>query len=186
MSLVQMGKSGESVRFLDDFDLTFTMDNGRAEGDQIMNIEISAKPVVVRASYRDINLIMVIVNRAIALSTRPEEPKPKETSDSKLAARSAKSVANSRKPGIAVSDEARVIMTKEQVGLNVLAYVPRSSHRLSAQSNFRRIPSCAHCRHSRATSTASSSQTICHQGKGLVRRGTEQDKFRVTMPYLSH
>lgn len=116
MSLVQMGKGSESVRFLDDVDLTFTMDNRRTSSDQVMNIDIAAKPIVFRASYRDINLIAVIVNRAIALSSGATQPKPVESSDSKsLALRSTKTAAKTRMTGALNSDEARVVMTKEQV-----------------------------------------------------------------------
>jgi len=116
MSLVQMGKGSESVRFLDDVDLTFTMDNRRTSSDQVMNIDITAKPIVFRASYRDINLIAVIVNRAIALSSGATQSKPVESSDSKsLALRSTKTAGKTRMTGALNSDEARVVMTKEQV-----------------------------------------------------------------------
>ncbi|KAJ7071032.1 vacuolar protein sorting-associated protein 13 [Mycena amicta] len=76
MSLVRMGKPAESVRFLDDFDLTFSLDGRSASDQQMTSIEISAKPIVFRASYRDINMIMTIVNKAIELSSDSQEAKP--------------------------------------------------------------------------------------------------------------
>jgi vacuolar protein sorting-associated protein 13A/C len=65
MSLVRMGGASESVRFLDDVDLTFSLDSRSSSSHQMTNIEIGAKPVTFRASYRDINLITSIVNKAI-------------------------------------------------------------------------------------------------------------------------
>ncbi|KDR84988.1 hypothetical protein GALMADRAFT_233521 [Galerina marginata CBS 339.88] len=65
MSLMSMGRAAESVRFLDDVDLTFSLDSRSSSSQQMTNIEISLKPIVFRASYRDINLITSIVNKAI-------------------------------------------------------------------------------------------------------------------------
>jgi vacuolar protein sorting-associated protein 13A/C len=65
MSLVGMGGSSENVRFLDDVDLTFSLDSRSSFSHQMTNIEIGVKPITFRASYRDINLITSIVNKAI-------------------------------------------------------------------------------------------------------------------------
>ena len=65
MSLVRMGGASESVRFLDDVDLTFSLDSRSSSSHQMTNIEIGIKPITFRASYRDINLITSIVNKAI-------------------------------------------------------------------------------------------------------------------------
>jgi len=65
MSLLTMGKSVDSVRFLDDVDLTFSLDSRSLSSHQMTNVEVMAKPIVFRASYRDINLITSIVNKAI-------------------------------------------------------------------------------------------------------------------------
>lgn len=65
MSLIKMGRSTESVRFLDDVDLTFSLDSRSSASRQMTSIEISCRPIVFRASYRDINLITSIVNVAI-------------------------------------------------------------------------------------------------------------------------
>ncbi|OCH96150.1 vacuolar protein sorting-associated protein 13 [Obba rivulosa] len=67
MSLVRMGGSPESVRFLDDVDVTLSLDNRATEAHKSTDIEISMQPVVFRASYRDINLITSIINKAIEL-----------------------------------------------------------------------------------------------------------------------
>lgn len=67
MSLMRMGKPSESVRFLDDVDLTYTQDSRSTSLHQMQSMEISVQPVVLRASYRDINLITSIANKAIEL-----------------------------------------------------------------------------------------------------------------------
>ena len=65
MSLTRMGKSADRVRFLDDVDLTFSFDSRTSSSHQMTNIEISAKPIIFRASYRDIILISSIINKAV-------------------------------------------------------------------------------------------------------------------------
>lgn len=62
---MKMGATSESVRFVDDTDLTLTFDSRATSFQQMTNIEIMAKPIVLRASYRDISLIMSITNKAI-------------------------------------------------------------------------------------------------------------------------
>lgn len=62
-----MGKSSESVRFMDDVDIAITMDNRSTDAQQSTNIDVSVKPIIFRASYRDIVLISTIMNKAITL-----------------------------------------------------------------------------------------------------------------------
>ncbi|XP_006454344.1 hypothetical protein AGABI2DRAFT_114096 [Agaricus bisporus var. bisporus H97] len=64
MSLMQMGDKMEMVKFLDDFDTTFSLDSRSSVSQQMMNMELSAKAIIIRASYRDISLITNIVNKA--------------------------------------------------------------------------------------------------------------------------
>lgn len=120
---MRMGRSTESVRFLDDVDLTFSLDSRSSTSHQMTNIEVSAKPIVFRASYRDINLITAILNKAIeryghsqeSLKQQKEtgiEPSrsgpinhPVELAPSSTTGRTR------RQP----SGKARVLMSKEQV-----------------------------------------------------------------------
>ncbi|KAL0951191.1 hypothetical protein HGRIS_007919 [Hohenbuehelia grisea] len=67
MSLARMGSDSESVRFLDDVDMTFSLDSRSTSSQQMMSIEISSRPIVLRASYRDIMVITSITNKAIAM-----------------------------------------------------------------------------------------------------------------------
>ncbi|KAG9102497.1 hypothetical protein FRC06_001944 [Ceratobasidium sp. 370] len=72
MSLGRMGRASESVRFLDDLDITISLDSRKSAAHQMTSIELAAQPIVFRASYRDINLIMAIANRAIELASKPQ------------------------------------------------------------------------------------------------------------------
>ncbi|KAF9015159.1 vacuolar protein sorting-associated protein 13 [Cyathus striatus] len=67
MSLLRMGKDAESVRFLDDLDFTATLDSRSSASQQTTSIEMTSKPIVIRASYRDIMLITSIMEKAIEL-----------------------------------------------------------------------------------------------------------------------
>ncbi|KAF8640890.1 hypothetical protein AX17_000538 [Amanita inopinata Kibby_2008] len=67
MSLTRMGRPSENVRFLDDVNLTLSMDSRSSTSGQMTNIEIFCKSVIFRASYRDIMLITSIVNKAMNL-----------------------------------------------------------------------------------------------------------------------
>ncbi|KAJ3917835.1 vacuolar protein sorting-associated protein 13 [Lentinula edodes] len=73
MSLMQMGRPTETVRFLDEFDLTFSLDSRSTSSQLMTNIELNTRPIVFRASYRDITLISTIVNKAVELSNRSTE-----------------------------------------------------------------------------------------------------------------
>ena len=113
MSLLRMGMASESVRFLDDVDLTFSLDNRSSSAQQMTRIEIAVNPVVFRASYRDINMITSIINKAVLLygnsqntsrfSQVNEGPTVKSISpkDSRFRGRQ--------------TGKARVLMSKEQV-----------------------------------------------------------------------
>lgn len=124
MSLMRMGDVSESVRFVDDTDLTLTYDSRATTSQQMTNIEITAKPIVLRASYRDINLIMSITNKAIERygdSQRTRTGQDHETNvNSSKAVINEFDVATTRatSSGNIVTQHlgnAKVLMTKEQV-----------------------------------------------------------------------
>lgn len=125
MSLLRMDRPSDGVRFLDDLDLTLSMDKGRWTAQQVSSIEITLQPVVFRVSYRDINLITAIVNKAIELSTKSQSGalRGAEEPSSTLPSRSdwTNPYASSRiSSGVAPSGKdslemPRVISTKEQV-----------------------------------------------------------------------
>jgi vacuolar protein sorting-associated protein 13A/C len=116
MSLVRMGGASESVRFLDDVDLTFSLDSRSSSSHQMTNIEIGAKPITFRASYRDINLITSIVNKAVEGYGNSQQS-PTQHNEDVLQPNS------SRKPDIksttfnqSLQDgKAQVLVSKEQV-----------------------------------------------------------------------
>lgn len=122
MSLMRMGKISESVRFLDEIDLTFSLDSRTSTQEHMTSMELAIKPIVFRASYRDINLIMAIVNRAIELYGKSATA-PAESSQMADSTQSKKSIASKSKLGPSKSaksqlqpvGQARVLMSKEQV-----------------------------------------------------------------------
>jgi len=75
--------STEDARILDDVDLTLTLDSRTMSANQMTSIDIVIKPIVLRASYRDIMLILTVVNKAmeaygrqtsVAPSSQPAQP----------------------------------------------------------------------------------------------------------------
>ena len=120
MSLTRMGKPAESVRFLDDLDFTFTLDSRSGEAHQSTSIEITALPIVFRASYRDIMLITRIVNKAIELYGNSSQPSEQDkqgssTSLSRPAIQSRKVSRPTTSRTQPLLGNARVVMNKEQV-----------------------------------------------------------------------
>lgn len=133
---MKMGKSSDSVRFLDDVDMSFTLDSRSSSAQQLTSIEISSKPVIFRASYRDINLITTIVNKAIELSNKAQgnPDSAKANSDPTLDASlqpakshhgksQASAMARSRSVG-----KAKVIVSREQVSRR---YIPDATDLVS-------------------------------------------------------
>lgn len=66
MSLVTM-QTMDGVRFLDDLDITLALDNRQTADHQMTNLEITMRPVILRALLVDINLITSIIMRAVNL-----------------------------------------------------------------------------------------------------------------------
>ena len=121
---MRMDKPSETVRFLDDFDLTFSVDSRQLAAQQMSSIELSVDPVVFRVSYRDIILITTIVNKAIELSTKSQGPRPSNnrwiSGRGVLSRPSASNTSNSTTSRTSrsrklASDAPRVITSKEQV-----------------------------------------------------------------------
>ena len=73
-SVCRMSAQEESrVRLLSNFDLTATMANRPSPtGYGVLSINIECTPLLVRVSYRDIFLVMLIANRVTALSGQAE------------------------------------------------------------------------------------------------------------------
>ncbi|KZO93498.1 vacuolar protein sorting-associated protein 13 [Calocera viscosa TUFC12733] len=131
MSLGRMDKASERVRFLDDIDVTLTMDSRATEGRQMTSIEATVQPIIFRASYRDINLITSIFTRAMELQDRSEaERAEKQRTMSKsghisttvqrkpsqgVATRKSHKTRASRSSRRSVSKRPQVLMAKEQL-----------------------------------------------------------------------
>ncbi|KAF7791866.1 hypothetical protein EIP86_002890 [Pleurotus ostreatoroseus] len=119
MSLTSMGKDADTVRFLDDVDLTFALDSRTSASQQMTSIEITSQPIVFRASYRDINLITTIVNKAITLygqtakqnDSRATSDKPHAPSMQRTSSNRAGKGASARSGALG---DASVVVSKEQ------------------------------------------------------------------------
>ncbi|GAA5898641.1 hypothetical protein JCM6882_000886 [Rhodosporidiobolus microsporus] len=131
MFLCRMDKPKESIRVLDDLDITLSMDSRNDGGRQVTNIDIGVLPLILRVSLRDIFLINSIINRAIELSNRSppppaEEPvrpaleaAPSGRSRAKSNASRRKSQSGLTKPKKEELLKAQVIVTKESLRATV-------------------------------------------------------------------
>ena len=120
MSLMQTGHVADSVKFLDDLDLKLTLDSQFSTSQQTMSIEIGCTPVVFRASYRDINLITSIVNKAIELYTKSQQSKSAPKQGDHLSLRPSDTSATRRpSQGDQRVGKARVLISKEQLSAKI-------------------------------------------------------------------
>ncbi|KAG5731737.1 Vacuolar protein sorting-associated protein 13 [Termitomyces sp. T112] len=111
MSLMRMGKASESVRFLDDVDLTVSLDSGSSLSQKMTNIEMVVKPVIFRASYSDLNMIASIINKAISLYGSINTQSPSEANTT-----ASTSIPRSLGPEtLHQTLNARVLISKEQL-----------------------------------------------------------------------
>ncbi|KAG8928477.1 hypothetical protein FRC01_005870 [Tulasnella sp. 417] len=117
MSLMSMNKPADKVSFLDEIDVTLTIDGRQTTDHEMTEIGLNILPIVFRASLRDITLITAIVNRALELSSsqaasQPTPPKP-------ISARPPSAVSKrsgpSSRPKASTKGKSRVIMSKEML-----------------------------------------------------------------------
>ena len=174
MSLTRMDNISDSARFLDNVDLTFSLDSRSTTSQQLTSIEIGAKPIVFRASYHDINLIMNITNKALDMygntaNARAQKPEPgaKSTVDFATAEPSALAVTAQATSHPVAS--ARVITSKEQVkGSHHLSWTPLTIG--SAQSNVRGAEDRAHRGCPRTADATLEDKPVQHCHQRLVWR----------------
>ena len=151
MSLTRMNNIADSARFLDNIDLTFSLDSRSTISQQLTSIEVGAKPIVFRASYHDINLIMNITNKALEVygntaNARAQKPESgvKSASDS-VTAKSSGAAVTTRAASHPIAS-ANVITSKEQVGVHIIFSGTPLTYE-SAQSYIRRTEGCTHWRY---------------------------------------
>ena len=125
MSLTRMNNIADSARFLDNIDLTFSLDSRSTTSQQLTSIEVGAKPIVFRASYHDITLIMNITNKALEMygntaNARAQRPESgaKSVPDSVTGESSELAVTTRVAPHPVAS--ANVITSKEQVRVYII------------------------------------------------------------------
>ncbi|KZS92954.1 vacuolar protein sorting-associated protein 13 [Sistotremastrum niveocremeum HHB9708] len=117
MSLVSMDKPADSVRILDETDISIAMDSRRSLTGQLTNIEVQSKPIVLRASYRDITLMTAIANKALELSNKAADKQPPSSQSQPTRYQRRKSSNRPQPPDSrqVVADKPRVLMSKEQL-----------------------------------------------------------------------
>jgi len=75
MSFGRMDRPNDRVKFLDELDVALTLQTQQKGSQQLTSLEVEIPdPVIFRASYTDIMLIMDIVNKASAAATRATAP----------------------------------------------------------------------------------------------------------------
>lgn len=125
---------------MDDVDITMTMDDRSTDSQQSTNIEVSSKPFVFRASYRDLMLISTIVNKAIALYGNIDFKADNDNLEAVPARPPVKSVL-SKQSRILQSQlhpvgHARVIVAKEQVRMPfVCKFAEKLSQSISSRAH---------------------------------------------------
>ena len=120
MSLVRMNKPTEAIRFLDDFDVSLTLESRQEVAKQFTGIQVMLQPIIFRSSYRDILLIMSIVNKAIALfsgnSEQPQELQQTNVDSARtVAERNSNEQISTRKLYSPPTAAAKVVATSEEV-----------------------------------------------------------------------
>lgn len=117
-----MDKPKENIRFLDNFDITLSMDNRAKEGRNFTSIEIGIQPLILRVSFRDILLIKNIINRAVEMSNRapaPEEAvvatRPRASTKNSRPDLNTRPSAGGRRRSSATRLQAQIIISKESV-----------------------------------------------------------------------
>jgi vacuolar protein sorting-associated protein 13A/C len=102
-----MGRPSEKAKFMDDVDITMSLDTRSTASQQLTNLEIYSKNVTFRASYRDIALITSILNRAMESYNHSQEIQTDVNASA--------SPIDARKSSPIPTGRARVTMIKEQV-----------------------------------------------------------------------
>lgn len=117
-----MSNIADSARFLDNVDLTFSLDSRSTTSQQLTSIEVGAKPIIFRASFHDINLIMNITNRALGVYGSTTNARAQKSGLGTISMADTTTPRSSVPVVIARTSHpiasAHVITTKEQVGID--------------------------------------------------------------------
>lgn len=112
MALCKMDRPSERASFLDEINLTLSMDNRAVADGKNTSIEVEVQPIVLRVSFRDVMLAKAIVNRAIELSSSQTPTSSEQKRNSMPAHTPART--QGRVTSSAVS-KPKVIMARENV-----------------------------------------------------------------------
>jgi vacuolar protein sorting-associated protein 13A/C len=113
MALCKMDRPNEKASFLDEMDITLSMDNRTVAGGQSSSIEMEFRPIVLRVSFRDMMLAKSIINRAIEL-LGTQQPASPSSDNAKHRIASTPITTKGRRTSTAVT-KPKVIMARENV-----------------------------------------------------------------------
>lgn len=100
MFMCRMHRPKDTLRLLDNLDLTLSMDSRVNETSSLTSIEVDVEPLVLRVSIRDIVMIQSVVNKAIELSSQQSSAASKND---------AKSVASSQRRQNSMASSSKTI-----------------------------------------------------------------------------
>jgi vacuolar protein sorting-associated protein 13A/C len=181
MALLRMG-SPEEARILDDVDLTLTLDSRTLSSHQMTSIDLTFKPIVLRASYRDIMLILTIVNKAIdaygkqtSVVSNSKPSRPSLATSTTGASRPSGGptqgiVSNWGQASEPLLGTAHVVLSKEQVRREDSQPDDLMNSSL-AQGFVRWVPLDSNWRPARTALATRCCQVICSRSQRLVWRG---------------
>jgi vacuolar protein sorting-associated protein 13A/C len=158
MSLIQMNKSAEDVRFMDDLELAVSLDSSTNSRESKMAITVDCGLIVFRASYRDTLVISAIVTKMLEAAGR--------TASGGGEIPEVASKSEEMQP-YSFSEKPRAIITKEEVSdFNMLRH---SSDRLIAFRCHQGSADSSHRRYSRATAASCGNESHRSSFQGLDR-----------------
>lgn len=119
MSLTRMGKASERAKFLDDTDVTLSLDRRNSASEQWTNIDILCQPVIFRVSYRDILLITSVVNKAMESYRQSQKSRLREDNVINVAPESPQKGIGKPSSASISTGKTRVAMIKEQLKCSI-------------------------------------------------------------------
>lgn len=106
--LCQMNSQEERIRLLNNFDLTVALDTSSRGRRSMTSVDINIGALTARVSYRDIMLVMSIVNRATELAGTGQQPTATKALDKSTPLRdNAKTITSQRRRSSAATATAR-------------------------------------------------------------------------------
>jgi len=110
--------------------MTLSLDSRQSAAQQMTSIDIASTPIVFRASQRDINLIMAIVTKAAQMAAKPAPPEPRPVIKT---TKSGKVTSSKAKPTEIITEQPRLVMSKEKVSFLYIQWPVTELRQLKAE-----------------------------------------------------